>query len=797
MTETPAGAAEPSAERAGGLTGARFWLATAGVFAVVFAIATATVGDFGVTWDEPSYRYSQLYSQQWWERLASCRSWSDLEPLFDPQALLYYWPYAHYGINFHPPLAGQLNLLSWNLLGGWMKDIPARRMSSVFEYALTVALLFGFLARRYGGWAGLAAAAALVTMPRVFGDGRIAATDTPGLLLWAATAQAFWSGLKDDRGWGRRALVGILVGLAFVEKMSAMGVLVPLMVWLAFGPLARAIVAPKGKPWLSGLFATVCLALPSAVAFGEILRIKKLLPPPAQTDFAKLQIHSNIPGAILLAPVCVWLLDRLLHAIRKGRLGASTTHPALEIWKALLAFPPAIAWLLNPEWWRETMPRMAHYYMLNSSRQGALPNIQILYFGQIYEYSLPVENAFVLAAITVPVSLLIAAGMGLLWSILGDRVRGDRLPLYFLVHMLALPVLRMFPTPAHDGVRLFLPTFYFLAGFAGWGVRWAGGLLGRVLRVGRNPATAAAFACAIAPAAWGLIAIHPYELSYYNEIIGGPKGAWNRGFELSYWYDAFNPKVIREVNEAMPRGASIDHSSKLSMPPTFLELQSLGELRKDLQIGYREGDPPPFMWLLTQDSKATALTRLLFCMKPYYASTPRQLDGLRVFSIVGPEGVSRAIALELLLDSGGAATPDPVSPLPERWARRVPWLSRLWGAGLIRANRLGINERVLGWAKRDPQGFLKAARAVAAGDIRDKEADAPRLYAEIERWKNTENASVAALVLGARPQALVEAAEIITAKPDALRKVMLRYAFTDPATIGGRLDESQPASRSR
>ena len=35
--------------------------------------------------------------------------------------------------------------------------------------------------------------------------------------------------------------------------------------------------------------------------------------------------------------------------------------------------------------------------------------------------------------------------------------------------------------------------------------------------------------------------VHPYELSYYNELIGGPRGAWARGFELTYWYDAFNP----------------------------------------------------------------------------------------------------------------------------------------------------------------------------------------------------------------------------------------------------------------
>ncbi len=48
----------------------------------------------------------------------------------------------------------------------------------------------------------------------------------------------------------------------------------------------------------------------------------------------------------------------------------------------------------------------------------------------------------------------------------------DRLLLYFLVQLLVLPVLRMLPTPAHDGVRLMLPTFFFLAAFAGWGAVW-------------------------------------------------------------------------------------------------------------------------------------------------------------------------------------------------------------------------------------------------------------------------------------------------------------------------------------
>ena len=54
--------------------------------------------------------------------------------LLEPDALLYYWPYGRHGINFHPPLAGQLDLLTYAVFGHWVKDIPARRMASVFEY---------------------------------------------------------------------------------------------------------------------------------------------------------------------------------------------------------------------------------------------------------------------------------------------------------------------------------------------------------------------------------------------------------------------------------------------------------------------------------------------------------------------------------------------------------------------------------------------------------------------------------------------------------------------------------------
>ena len=93
-------------------------------------------------------------------------------------------------------------------------------------------------------------------MPRVYGDGHIAGTDTPGLLLWAATALAFWKGLyePDARRW--RVAVGVLLGLAFVEKMAAVLVLVPLLVWLVAVHLPRALRRSRPRHGPTG--STAC-----------------------------------------------------------------------------------------------------------------------------------------------------------------------------------------------------------------------------------------------------------------------------------------------------------------------------------------------------------------------------------------------------------------------------------------------------------------------------------------------------------------------------------------------------------
>ena len=312
---------------------------TLAVLIVALAALIPTVGDFGLTWDEPAYRYSQVMSAQWWEQLGQARSLGDLRNLFDPLTLLYYWPYGRYGINFHPPLAGQLNLATTSIFGHWMKDIPARRMATVIEFALTITIGFHFLARRYGVWVGI-------------GHGRIAAVDAaplwpgssdrhrysgpvavggdgPGILEWAARAAC--AAMADRRrhpagpGVRRKARRrgGARAACALADRRA---------------PSAQ----PSGGPgrrfdWIDGILTTGAMLAPLALAFQQIQILQQRFPPPMSTDLFVDRPTSDWPGAILAVPLCVWLLRRLLGRLfpkesRCGEPSGRHSRPGRPSW---------------------------------------------------------------------------------------------------------------------------------------------------------------------------------------------------------------------------------------------------------------------------------------------------------------------------------------------------------------------------------------------------------------------------------------------------------------------------------
>lgn len=769
------------------------WRWTLLVFAAAFAASAPSAGDLGLTWDEPAYRYSQMVSSEWWGRLFSARSSADLAAILAPDALLFYWPYGRHGINFHPPLAGQLNLLSYQFFGGWLKDIPARRMSSVAEFSAAVALLFLVLGRRYGAPAGVVGALALFTMPRVFGDAHIAGTDIPGLLLWPVAAVVAWNGSTIPRSTGSRVAFGVLAGLAFLTKMAAVAVLLPVFAWLLVAGFARL---RREATWRDGLDIVLTLGLqlaPLAIAFREIRRLAELLPPPDRTNLFFNSPSSTLPGWILAVPLAAWCLRRLLHRMTRRSSFWSNDRPTLEFVSSVLAFAPVVGWLGNPGWWRDTLPRLAHYYLLNTNREGSLPDIRIFYWGETYLYSLPWHNAWVLIALTVPPAILLAAAPGLLGGL--ARFRSDKLPAYFALHLLTLPCLRMLDTPAHDGVRLLLPAFWFLAAFAGWGVSWISDGLAKLVRrpAWSAPATLAIGSLVVLPSAVDLVRVHPYELSYYTPLIGGPAGAWARGFELSYWYDAYDSPVLASLNDpatGLPRGAALSPPNTDENVPTFTELQSLGELRGDIDLWDEPDEGFSHKWLLTHDSKANGFSKLLFAMRPWFASSPSQLGGARVATIASPESVSRAWALQLMAElPGNARRPNPRPNAPDLVRRFAPFLARFWGDGVNLARPTPVHTDALDWARRDPSGLVQAAQALSRFPSSDAASSDPTAAPLLRLIDQGFSRKYLDYLLIRRPSALPEAALILSSRPDDVRAILDRDGYTDPALIGGYLDD--------
>ena len=199
-------------------------------------------------------------------------------------------------------------------------------------------------------------------------------TDMPGLLLWAATALAFWKGLHEPGARRWRVAVGILLGLAFVEKMGAVMVLLPLLLWLVVGHLPRSFARPgRRSDWIDGLLTTGAMLAPLGLAFQQIQILQRQLPPPEQTDLFVHRPVERLAGCDPGDSAGRLVVRRLLGRLFPRNKVWGVERPALETWTAILAFAPVVGWLGNPAWWRETLPRLAHYYTLSTRPRALAP----------------------------------------------------------------------------------------------------------------------------------------------------------------------------------------------------------------------------------------------------------------------------------------------------------------------------------------------------------------------------------------------------------------------------------------
>jgi hypothetical protein len=98
----------------------------------------------------------------------------------------------------------------------------------------------------------------------------------------------------------------------------------------------------------------------------------------------------------------------------------------------------------------------------------------------------------------------------------------------------------------------------------------------------------------------GVARYHPYELSYYNALVGGLRGAHRLGFETEYWGDVFNQQAVDAVNKLCARDSTVCvYPLDIRVPQL---LQAVGELRGDLSfVAEWESVPCDYLVLLARE----------------------------------------------------------------------------------------------------------------------------------------------------------------------------------------------------
>jgi hypothetical protein len=220
---------------------------------------------------------------------------------------------------------------------------------------------------------------------------------------------------------------------------------------------------------------------------------------------------------------------------------------------AMLLISPAVFFLMWPWLWPEPLTRTIHYLTQHLQRMS----IPVYYLGTIYkESNAPWHYPMIMTAVTLPPAVLILTISGLI-RILRNRLKDSSLAGMELSRLLQLSKLTgqacLTPTsektnnPVGDGHAR--PTNK-VAQKGNYTIRLRQKIKPRHLVLGTG-----IFLLAIS--ALPLIRIHPYYLSYYNGLVGGLKGAEQRGFETTYWGDTCNESILSYLNENAPENARI------------------------------------------------------------------------------------------------------------------------------------------------------------------------------------------------------------------------------------------------
>lgn len=242
--------------------------------------------------------------------------------------------------------------------------------------------------------------------------------------------------------------------------------------------------------------------------------------------------------------------------------------------------------ILQPWLWHHTLYRIGDRFFHYSVKATSNP-IRLYYFETLFSNDTPWHYPIMMVLLTVPAAILLCFLFGMVKSIWKWKV--NSIAIYGLLNFLTPLSLVVLPlAQAYDGTRLFLPAFPFVALLAGFGLYSFLEWIKEKSPTFQKPLHEKILVLLVChfiflPPFFAMKSMTPFQLSYYNEFIGGVKGGMERGMESTYWCEAIVPEFIETLNQTLTPGCKL---KTLAMPvEPLIYYQELGLLRKDITIG--------------------------------------------------------------------------------------------------------------------------------------------------------------------------------------------------------------------
>jgi 4-amino-4-deoxy-L-arabinose transferase-like glycosyltransferase len=376
-------------------------------------------------------------------------------------------------------------------------------------------------------------------------------------------------------------LFSLLVALVFWMVSSAYGTVSGVFAALSLVLMPRMFLHAH----LANIDTTVAITWFAAMFLFWKLESKRGWLPVAVVGVAfGAALGTKMNAAVLPLVWGVWLLLFRRNWNSVGRLAAISII-------GLASFMAMWPWL-----WHDTVNRLL-YYVLMASRFKDRPQF---YLGQILPH-VPWHYPFVITLAVVPLVITAMCLLGVSRVLAGGALRfapgtlrgpsGARRDatgwLLILNALLPLAFAATGLQASYSGERHFIPAYPYLACLAGagfgtvldalcttWQHAHPGGHPGRA-----RLALTLLLGVLLVPPLLSTVQIHPYELSYYSELVGGIRGASSLGLETTFWCETYKAALLH-LNSHAASGALIWAEN-----PFVLRLyQGYGMLRNDLQV---------------------------------------------------------------------------------------------------------------------------------------------------------------------------------------------------------------------